>query len=69
MKTFFTFILATIFTTSVFATQAPAPDSPASAPKTKQVCKVKKDKAGKDVKTCKVIKIHKKLDGKPVPSR
>jgi hypothetical protein len=30
---------------------------------------VKKDKAGKDVKTCKTVKIHKKLDGKPVPSK
>jgi hypothetical protein len=69
MKTFFTFILAAIFTTSVFATAASAPAPSASSPKTKQVCKVKKDKVGKDVKTCKTIKIHKKLDGKPVPSK
>ncbi len=41
----------------------------------KEVCKDKKDKAGnvvkdkdgKPVQTCKKIKVHKKLEGKPVP--
>ena len=34
-------------------------------PKTKEVCKT--DKAGK--KTCKTIKVRKKLDGKPIPTK
>lgn len=37
--------------------------------KTKEVCRVKKDATGKDVKKCKTIKVHKKLDGKKVPPK
>lgn len=37
--------------------------------KTKEVCKVKKDAAGKEVKKCKTIKVHKKLEGTKVPPK
>lgn len=33
----------------------------------KEVCRVQKDKDGKDKKVCKKVKVHKKLDGTPVP--
>lgn len=62
-----TIILATVllFTTQVFGQdKAAAPAVPASAPKYKEVCK---EKDGK--KTCKKVRIHKKLDGKPVPQK
>lgn len=44
---------------------------------TKEVCKDKKDKAGnvvkdkdgKNVRTCKTIKVHKKLEGTKVPEK
>lgn len=35
----------------------------------KEVCHVEKDKAGKDKKVCKTIKVHKKLEGKKVPGQ
>lgn len=48
-----------------------------SAAETKEVCKPKLTKEGKEVldknkkpvMDCKVIKVHKKLDGTPVPSK
>jgi hypothetical protein len=62
-------ILATLI--SVFAVT-----SYAEAEK-KEVCKdvigkdgqVVKDKAGKPKQTCKIIKVHKKLEGTPVPEK
>jgi hypothetical protein len=42
----------------------------AEPPKTKKVCHiVKLEKSGKTVEQCKVIKIHKKLEGTKVPSK
>jgi hypothetical protein len=35
----------------------------------KEVCHMEKDKAGKEKKVCKVIKVHKKLEGKKVPGQ
>lgn len=46
------------------APAAPAPAQAASAPKYKTVCK---EKDGK--KVCKKIRVHKKLEGKPVPTK
>jgi hypothetical protein len=36
-------------------------------PETKKVCEVQKDSKGKEKEVCKTIKIHKKLEGTPVP--
>lgn len=44
----------------------PEPDEP---PKYKRVCVNTKDKAGKDVRQCRTVKIHQKLDGTPVPKK
>lgn len=35
----------------------------------KEVCHMEKDKAGKEKKVCKIIKVHKKLEGKKVPGQ
>ncbi len=35
----------------------------------KKVCNVQKDAKGKEVKVCKDVKIHKKLDGTKVPPK
>jgi hypothetical protein len=49
--------VALTFTLPVFA-----------APETKRVCITQKDaKTGKEKEVCKNIKVHKKLDGTPVP--
>ena len=34
---------------------------------TKEVCEMVKDKKGKEVKVCKQVKVHKKLEGTEVP--
>lgn len=49
----------------VFSAQAA--EAVKDEPKTKRVCKDSKDKKGKDVKVCKDIKIHKKVEGTKVP--
>ena len=42
----------------------------AHAAETKKVCVVQKDqKSGKEKEVCKEIKVHKKLDGTPVPEK
>lgn len=58
--------LALVFTSTIgiAADTAAAPAVPASSPKYKEVCK---EKDGK--KTCKKVRVHKKLDGKPVPQK
>lgn len=35
----------------------------------KKVCNVQKDAKGKEVKVCKDVKIHKKLEGTKVPTK
>lgn len=35
----------------------------------KEVCRMEKDKKGKEVKVCKTIKVHKKLEGKQAPQK
>jgi hypothetical protein len=64
--------------TAVIATMAIALSAPAYAEtKTKEVCKDVVDKQGKPVKNkdgsvkqaCKTIKVHKKLEGTPVPDK
>ena len=40
---------------------------PSISAETKQVCVDTKDKNGKEVKQCKKIKVHEKLDGTKVP--
>jgi hypothetical protein len=42
----------------------------AQAAETKKACVIQKDaKTGKEKEVCKEIKVHKKLDGKPVPEK
>ena len=41
----------------------------AFAAETKKVCVEKKDKAGKPVKECKTIKVHKKLETETKPAK
>jgi hypothetical protein len=41
----------------------------ALAAETKKVCAEKKDKAGKPVKECKTIKVHKKLETETKPAK
>ena len=41
----------------------------ALAAETKKVCVEKKDKAGKPVKECKTIKVHKKLETETKPAK
>lgn len=69
MNKFFTAIVLTFFTATSFAQAAPAPDKGASSPQVKEVCRDKKGKDGKTKTVCKKVKIHKKLDGKPVPQK
>ena len=38
------------------------------AAETKEVCRMEKDKKGKEVKVCKKIKVHKKLEGTKIPT-
>jgi hypothetical protein len=57
MKTLLTALLALTLTMPVFAQQ------------TKKVCNMQKDKSGKQVKICKDVKVHKKLDGTKVPPK
>jgi hypothetical protein len=40
-----------------------------AAAETKKVCVEKKDKAGKPIKECKTIKVHKKLDTETKPAK
>lgn len=56
--------LGAVSSTALATQKAEAPAPAASAPKYKEVCKVKEGK-----KTCKTIRVHKKLDGKPVPTK
>jgi len=42
---------------------------PVFAQQTKEVCNMQKDGKGKEVKVCKKVKIHKKLDGTKVPPK
>jgi|GEM_PF-2666293 len=42
---------------------------PVHGGETKEVCTVEKDKKGKDVKVCKKVKVHAKLDGTKVPPK
>jgi hypothetical protein len=69
--------IRTLFT-AVIATMAIALSAPAYAEtKTKQVCKDVVGKDGKPIKNkdgsvkqaCKTIKVHKKLEGTPVPDK
>jgi hypothetical protein len=39
------------------------------AAETKKVCNMQKDRKGKEVKICKDVKVHKKLDGTKVPPK
>jgi hypothetical protein len=55
MKTLFTALLALTLT------------MPAFAQETKKICNMQKDRKGKEVKVCKDVKVHKKLDGTKVP--
>lgn len=40
-----------------------------TAQEVKKVCNMQKDRAGKPVKVCKDVKIHKKLNGTKVPPK
>ena len=35
----------------------------------KKVCRMEKDKAGKEKEVCREVKVHKKLEGKAVPAK
>ena len=35
----------------------------------KKVCRMEKDKAGKEKEVCREMKVHKKLEGKAVPAK
>lgn len=50
--------------TFAFSETKPADAPKADAPKVKEVCRTKDGK-----KVCKKVKVHKKLDGKPVPKK
>lgn len=66
MKKLITYILLTIFTftSNVYATEKK------KEPETKKVCIVQKDsKSGKDKEVCKVMRVHKKLDGTKIPEK
>jgi hypothetical protein len=39
------------------------------AGETKKVCHAEKDRKGKDVKVCRDVKVHKKLDATPIPKK
>jgi hypothetical protein len=66
MKKLFTtaaIVFATLFSYNVLAAEA-------NKPETKRVCVMQKDaKTGKEKEVCKTVKIHKKLEGTPVPEK
>ena len=65
MKVFNTFAWAFIAVMVAFTTV-----STAQAAETKKACiTVKDQKTGKDKEVCKDVKVHKKLDGTPVPEK
>jgi hypothetical protein len=39
------------------------------AAETKKVCHAEKDRKGKDIKVCRDVKVHKKLDATPIPKK
>jgi hypothetical protein len=39
------------------------------AAETKKVCHAEKDRKGKEVKVCRDVKVHKKLDATPIPKK
>jgi hypothetical protein len=57
MKTLFATLLALTLTMPAFAAE------------TKKICNMQKDRKGKEVKVCKDVKVHKKLDGTKVPEK
>lgn len=78
MKTSMTIIASVILlslSSPTFSADKPAEEK--KGPVIKEVCKSKKDKAGKEVldkngkavQECKKIKVHKKLEGKEVPGQ
>jgi len=58
-------LISFVFATSVFA----AEEKKVCVDKTDAKGQVVKGKDGKPVQDCKVIKVHKKLDGTPVPEK
>ncbi len=56
MKTILTAVLTLALTLPAFA-------------EIKKVCNMQKDRKGKEVKVCKDVKVHKKLDGTKVPPK
>jgi hypothetical protein len=54
---------------SVFALIALVVTNPAYATEVKEECITTTDKAGKEVKKCKKMKVHKKLDGEKIPEK
>ncbi len=56
MNYIFALAVALFLTTTVYAAE------------TKEVCRMEKDKKGKEVKVCKKIKVHKKLEGTKIPT-
>lgn len=65
MRAFNTFAWAFIAVMVAFTTV-----NTASAAETKKACVTQKDpKTGKEKEVCKEIKVHKKLDGTPVPEK
>lgn len=66
MRTFNTFVWSFIVVCSFMATTL----SVAQAAETKKVCVMQKDqKTGKEKEVCKDVKVHKKLEGTPVPEK
>ena len=66
MKTFNTFVWSFIVVCGFMATTL----SVAQAAETKKVCVMQKDqKTGKEKEVCKDVKVHKKLEGTPVPEK
>jgi hypothetical protein len=39
------------------------------AQETKKVCHAEKDRKGKEVKVCRDVRVHKKLDATPIPKK
>ena len=65
-KLFTTLAIAASFLFSYNVAFAEAPKTP----ETKRVCVMQKDaKTGKEKEVCKTVKIHKKLEGTPVPEK
>jgi hypothetical protein len=66
MKKIITALSLCIFSLSTVA----CPTEAKSEPETKRVCIMQKDaKTGKEKEVCRVMKIHKKLDGQKVPTK